>query len=73
MGGLVDPHAEPPGAARAQGLCGCGHALAAHEHYRRGSDCGICGAAKCAAYRRPRNRLWWMLRRALLRRRDLRR
>lgn len=23
--------------------CLCGHTLTAHEHYRRGSDCGICG------------------------------
>jgi hypothetical protein len=33
-----------------QDLCGCGHPRAAHEHYRRGSDCGLCGAQKCAAF-----------------------
>jgi len=32
--------------------CVCGHGRAAHEHWRRGSDCGICGVAGCASYRR---------------------
>jgi ethanolamine ammonia-lyase large subunit len=31
--------------------CVCGHVKEAHEHYRRGSDCGICGSAICGAYR----------------------
>jgi len=31
--------------------CVCGHAPAAHEHYRRGSDCGACGAQACPKYR----------------------
>jgi hypothetical protein len=22
--------------------CSCGHATAAHEHYRRGTDCALC-------------------------------
>jgi hypothetical protein len=35
--GVVDP-------------CRCGHAKEAHEHYRPGRDCGICGADVCAAY-----------------------
>jgi hypothetical protein len=41
--------------------CTCGHARAAHEHYRRGTDCGICGAAGCAAYTREpaRKRRWF--------------
>jgi hypothetical protein len=30
--------------------CVCGHARAAHEHYRKGSDCGVCGADRCARY-----------------------
>jgi hypothetical protein len=32
--------------------CVCGHEAAAHMHFRRGDDCGICGAALCARYRR---------------------
>ena len=32
--------------------CVCGHARAAHEHYRRGADCGACGARDCAEFRR---------------------
>jgi hypothetical protein len=34
--------------------CQCGHAKEAHEHYRPGRDCGICGADVCAAYRAAR-------------------
>jgi hypothetical protein len=29
--------------------CTCGHRHEAHQHYRRGSDCGLCD---CARYRR---------------------
>jgi hypothetical protein len=32
------------------GACRCGHAFEAHEHYRSGTDCGICGNAVCPAY-----------------------
>jgi hypothetical protein len=32
--------------------CVCGHGRDAHEHWRRGSDCGACGSGVCAAYRR---------------------
>jgi hypothetical protein len=32
-------------------LCVCGHAREAHEHYRRGSDCSLCGAAACRRFR----------------------
>jgi hypothetical protein len=32
-------------------VCACGHPQEAHEHYRRGSDCGICGAVQCASFR----------------------
>lgn len=28
--------------------CACGHATAAHEHYRRGTDCALC---ECARYK----------------------
>ena len=34
--------------------CVCGHLHEAHEHYRRGSDCAICGAETCAKYRASR-------------------
>jgi hypothetical protein len=34
--------------------CGCGHPAAAHEHYRRGSDCGVCGREVCRAFRAAR-------------------
>jgi hypothetical protein len=31
--------------------CVCGHQKDAHEHYRPGADCGVCGATACAAFR----------------------
>jgi hypothetical protein len=31
--------------------CRCGHPVAAHEHFRPGSDCGACGATQCGRYR----------------------
>ena len=34
----------------AQSACGCGHNRAAHEHFRRGSDCGACGSRLCANF-----------------------
>jgi hypothetical protein len=57
------PAAEPPLASQpglAGKLCSCGHGREAHEHYRKGSDCGICGVAGCAAYARAplHKRLW---------------
>lgn len=39
---------------RYQPVCRCGHDEAAHEHYRRGSDCSLCGAATCGRYRPQR-------------------
>jgi hypothetical protein len=30
--------------------CRCGHARAAHEHYRRGTDCALC-PGDCPRYR----------------------
>ena len=35
----------------AASYCQCGHVEAAHEHYRRGTDCGICGRDECPAFR----------------------
>lgn len=37
-------------AAAGTRLCTCGHPRAAHEHYRRGSDCALCS---CPRYHRP--------------------
>ena len=31
-------------------VCQCGHPHEAHTHYRRGSDCAICGADTCGAF-----------------------
>jgi len=31
--------------------CVCGHSLAVHQHYRRGRDCGVCGATQCGKFR----------------------
>jgi len=31
--------------------CQCGHARAAHEHYRKGTDCAICDASTCDRFR----------------------
>jgi hypothetical protein len=38
------------------GACTCGHGKAAHEHYRAGTDCGVCGAATCAAFQSAERR-----------------
>jgi len=38
-------------AADGASYCQCGHVEAAHEHYRRGSDCGICGRDTCPSFR----------------------
>ena len=45
------------------GSCRCGHGSPAHEHWRRGSDCGICGAATCSSFCRRGGRVRRMLRR----------
>src|SRR4051794_12434700 len=34
----------------ARDVCTCGHVREAHEHYRRGSDCGICGRETCQGF-----------------------
>jgi hypothetical protein len=36
-------------------ICTCGHAHEAHTHYRRGTDCAICGADKCQAFSAARS------------------
>lgn len=36
--------------------CVCGHPRTAHRHYRRGSDCAVCGPEVCPRYRPVR---WW--------------
>jgi hypothetical protein len=40
------------GARRAELRCRCGHPRAAHEHYRNGTECALCGPAVCPRYRR---------------------
>lgn len=31
--------------------CVCGHPRRVHEHWRTGSDCGVCGGNRCARFR----------------------
>ncbi|MFR9805593.1 hypothetical protein ACL02T_25405 [Pseudonocardia sp. RS010] len=45
------PVAPTPPAPAPAGVCVCGHEAEAHEHYRRGDDCGACGASVCGHYR----------------------
>ena len=33
--------------------CRCGHDREAHQHYRPGSDCGVCGYGACPYYLGP--------------------
>jgi len=42
--------------------CRCGHGPDAHRHWRRGRDCGTCGAGSCTAYRAQSGALRRMLR-----------
>lgn len=37
-------------------VCVCGHSRELHEHYRRRSDCAICGPEACGAFRARRTR-----------------
>jgi hypothetical protein len=39
--------------ARLGEQCRCGHVSVAHEHYRRGTDCALCG---CGRYKGARAR-----------------
>jgi hypothetical protein len=31
--------------------CQCGHPAEVHEHWRFGTDCGVCGKLVCRSYR----------------------
>jgi hypothetical protein len=42
------PSAPPPVVVEP---CVCGHGREAHDHHRRGHDCGACGSLGCAAFR----------------------
>ena len=35
-------------------LCVCGHNNDAHQHFRAGTDCSLCGAGVCKKYRPKR-------------------
>lgn len=48
---IVDTPAVAPPPPVVVEPCACGHAREAHEHYRRGSDCGACGAQVCGRFR----------------------
>ena len=39
-----------PAASTESPICTCGHSLTVHKHYRRGRDCGVCGAVECAKF-----------------------
>ena len=52
------PDAAGPGVPGPTG-CRCGHDAAAHEHFRPGSDCGACGAARCGRFRAARDGHAW--------------
>jgi hypothetical protein len=43
-------------------MCVCGHAAAAHEHYRRGSDCAFCGPGSCGHFRSGDGLVGWVRR-----------
>ena len=32
-------------------LCVCGHHYAAHEHFRKGTECSLCPAGACHQFR----------------------
>jgi hypothetical protein len=50
---------EPPAQLPIVDQCTCGHPKSAHEHYRRGTDCGACGPAACAEYEPVEKRGFW--------------
>ncbi|MGQ0574890.1 MAG: hypothetical protein ACT4RN_11895 [Pseudonocardia sp.] len=54
------PDATPRSAAR----CRCGHGRDAHEHFRRGSDCALCGCPRYRSRYRSRGALRRLLARA---------
>ena len=60
---VVPPPPAPAPPEPTTGLCVCRHPKAVHEHWRRGSDCGICGVSVCRAYRKQGGALRRFLRR----------
>jgi hypothetical protein len=40
--------------------CRCGHDAEAHEHFRAGSDCGLCGRQGCGRFAAARRRFRWL-------------
>jgi hypothetical protein len=44
-----------------QHVCVCGHPRAAHEHYRRGTNCSLCVRGACHSYRSSTNVVRWVL------------
>jgi hypothetical protein len=60
------PPGQPPAPPQRPAVvepCACGHARAAHEHYRPGTDCGACGAEGCEMFRAEGGRLRRLFRR----------
>lgn len=48
---IVEEHVAAAGESPPSGRkCRCGHGKKAHTHYRRGTDCSLCG---CERYSRP--------------------
>ena len=48
------------------GFCLCGHEPRAHEHWRPGSECGVCGPGGCPTYRERGGRARGFLRKLRL-------
>jgi hypothetical protein len=48
------------------GACLCGHEQRAHEHWRPGSECGVCGPRGCPSYRERGGRARGLLRKLRL-------
>ena len=48
------------------GFCLCGHEPRAHEHWRPGSECGVCGPEGCPTYRERGGRARGILRKLRL-------
>lgn len=49
---IPNPTLDPPLAAWTPlRLCRCGHEAGAHEHFRSGEDCGVCGPRYCRSFR----------------------
>lgn len=60
----VTPPAGPPASLKTVvDPCVCGHGREVHDHYRRGTDCGACGAQDCTEYRPKQGSLRGALRR----------